>query len=129
MFENAGIKIKKLAESVLFVGIVISAIAGAVVLIMEFIIAGLVILVGGPLLCWMGSLLTYGFGELVENSGVLAAQAKGTCGHNRHNHAMKTNTANASDQAADRSAMCSKCGYISSGKAVFCTICGTKLKE
>ena len=84
MFNDIGKKIKGLAIFVAVVGIAASIITGFVLLSKSetgydyyahskiydktMVKAGLVLLFGGPLLSWAGSLLTYGFGELIEKT-------------------------------------------------------------
>ena len=83
MFENIGGKIKGLAKFVCWAGIIISVIAGIVMIVQgseinnsyysrgagtSLIVGGLMTMIIGSLLSWLGSLTLYGFGELVENS-------------------------------------------------------------
>ena len=79
MFENIGGKIKGLARIVCWVGIIGSVVSGL------FIIAlgpdalsgiGLLIMIFGSLGSWSGSFMTYGFGQLVENSDILAGKLR-----------------------------------------------------
>ena len=73
MFENIGGKIKKLAKICTGIGIVFSVIAGIVTMFQSFF-TGLLIAAIGALASWVGSFLLYGFGELVENSQILAGK-------------------------------------------------------
>ena len=67
MFENIGGKIKGMAKFFCWVGII-----GSVSISMVFFssnnntAAGIAVLIGGPICSWLGSLMTYGFGELIE---------------------------------------------------------------
>lgn len=70
MFKNIGGKIKFLAVCACACGIVFSIIYGIYIMKMfrdshEF---GLLIIIFGSLLSWLGSFVLYGFGQLVENS-------------------------------------------------------------
>ena len=85
MFNNIGGKIKSLAKVVCWIGI-IASIIGGIVLFMEdddmfficVLIAG-----GGALISWVSSFVLYGFGQLVENSDILAGRANnGSNGEN-----------------------------------------------
>ncbi len=73
MYKNIGAKIKGLAQFILWSGIIMSVI-GAIICFANsnqepgLITTGVVFLVVGPLSSWMGSLLTYGFGELIERA-------------------------------------------------------------
>ena len=70
MFSNIGSKIKALATVCTWVGIILSFIAGIVLISMDeqLIFPGLLIMIGGSLLSWLSSFILYGFGQLVENS-------------------------------------------------------------
>lgn len=72
MFVNIGNKIKTLARIICWIGIVVSVISGIVMLATSanLIPAGILTLVLGSLLSWVGSFILYGFGEMVENSDI-----------------------------------------------------------
>lgn len=81
MFNNIGEKIKKLAEIISIIGISISVLAGFIMIIFGAfadegaiigIGSGFVIMIVGSLLSWIGSFFTFGFGELIENTTVIA---------------------------------------------------------
>ncbi|MBR2473091.1 MAG: hypothetical protein IKB44_03995 [Clostridia bacterium] len=71
MFDDIGGKIMKLAMVVAWIGIVCSIIWGLVMMpragIIGIIYAGI-----GALVSWVGSFVLYGFGQLVENSDIIA---------------------------------------------------------
>ena len=77
IFGNIGGKIKTVTKASCYIGMVLCVIVGFVVLISSSdrsyydksnsgLITGLFLLFGGPLACWLGSLMTYGFGELID---------------------------------------------------------------
>lgn len=76
MFENIGKKIKRLAETICWIGIIISVIGSIILFTISadayeptgLIIAGFSILIFGTLFSWIGSFFMYGFGELIDNS-------------------------------------------------------------
>ena len=73
MFDNIGSKIKTLAKVVCWIGIIGSIIAGiAMIATMGSVgvLPGLLTIVLGALLSWVGSFVLYGFGEMVENSDI-----------------------------------------------------------
>ena len=73
MFDNIGSKIKTLAKVVCWIGIIGSIIAGiAMIATMGSVgvLSGLLTIVLGTLLSWVGSFVLYGFGEMVENSDI-----------------------------------------------------------
>jgi hypothetical protein len=79
MFDNIGEKIKMLAKVVCCIGIVASIIIGVVAAIgaddIGIVICLLIVILGG-LLSWVGSFVLYGFGELVQNSAIIAVNSK-----------------------------------------------------
>ncbi len=76
MFNNIGSKIKGLASVICFGGIVLCIIIGIVVAALDedLILAGFAIMILGALLSWVSSFVLYGFGELVENSAIIAGK-------------------------------------------------------
>lgn len=78
MFDNIGNKIKTLAKVVCFIGIVSSLITGIVLGNLLSSGVGLVIIILGCLLSWIGSFFTYGFGELIEKTTEIANNTRQT---------------------------------------------------
>ena len=79
MFENIGSKIKALAKVICWVGIIISLIAGIVMLASGGDVGsgvGLVVIIVGCFGSWIGSFFTYGFGELIEKTTEIAENTK-----------------------------------------------------
>lgn len=79
MFDNIGTKIKSLAKIVCWVGIIITVIAGIVMLASGDDISspiGLVLIVAGPIGSWISSFFVYGFGELIEKASEIAENTK-----------------------------------------------------
>lgn len=71
MFSNIGGKIKSLAVCACTCGIVFSIIYGIYIMTTlrnSHALTGLLIIIFGSLLSWIGSFVLYGFGQLVENS-------------------------------------------------------------
>lgn len=86
MFDNIGGKIKKLARIVCIIGIIASFIAGILLMNIRYTFeVGLAILLVGPLLSWIGSYFTYGFGQLIENTDKLV----GNFNNNKKKNQMK----------------------------------------
>ena len=73
MFNNIGSKIKGLAYVICVLGIVLSVIYGIAMMVNEAYLAGILTIVLGALLSWLGSFGTYGLGQLIENSDMLVA--------------------------------------------------------
>lgn len=79
MFDNIGEKIKTLAKVVFWVGIACSVACGVIAAIgMGGIGIALFFLISilGSFACWVGSLLFYGFGEIITNSAIIAENSK-----------------------------------------------------
>lgn len=74
MYNNIGRKIKMLATIVFIIGCVGSAIAGiSLISAYESILSfGGLIIILGPLASWISTCLLYGFGQLIENSDIIA---------------------------------------------------------
>ena len=71
MFENIGGKIKVLAVVVCIIGIILSVFYALNLWASGYnnsFWLGLVALVGGSVLSWIGSFFAYGFGELIERT-------------------------------------------------------------
>ena len=83
MFKNIGGKIKGLAKFICYVGIAISVIAGIFMIGFgsssyngdTMIVMGCVVMIVGSLVSWIDSFFAYGFGELIENTTVIAELA------------------------------------------------------
>ncbi len=73
MYNNIGGKIKSLALIVCWLGILVSVIGGVTLMGMRDtpILVGLIVVVLGSVFSWLGSLTTYGLGQLIENSDKL----------------------------------------------------------
>lgn len=70
LYQNIGEKIKSMAKAMFFVEAVASIILGLIIIgeeVFEWDAAfGVITLIIGPIIAWLSSLITYGFGELVE---------------------------------------------------------------
>jgi hypothetical protein len=89
MFSNIGNKIKTLAQTLCWVGIILSVIVGIALVITDEItdLIGFLVLICGPIISWLSSFMTYGFGQLIENSDILVEQ-----GYNRENTELDENS-------------------------------------
>ena len=68
MFNWIGAKIKGLTKIICGIGIIASVVSGGILLSSSFtMIAGIVVIIFGPLLSWISSFLLYGFGELIDS--------------------------------------------------------------
>jgi hypothetical protein len=76
MFEGVGEKLKIIAKVGCWLGIASGVIIGIVLMIEEELGLGFSLLVSVPLVSWISSLFTYGFGELIENSNTIASNTR-----------------------------------------------------
>lgn len=91
MFNNIGRKIKTLAKVICWIGIIISVVAGVVMVVGSTssydstvgIVGGILTAVLGSLFSWLGSFMMVGFGELVEKTAEIAANTRG---YNHNNY-------------------------------------------
>ena len=73
-YHNIGKKIKTLAMVGFIVETILLALYGVLIVAenRDFILIGLLVILFGPVLAWVGSWLVYGFGQLIENSDIVA---------------------------------------------------------
>ena len=76
MFSNIGEKIKVFSTLLSVLGIIVSVIAGLVLIANEVAVVGCLVLIVGPRFSWLGSLFAYGLGQLSENTDVLAGKKR-----------------------------------------------------
>lgn len=126
MFQNIGRKIKLVVKFFCWVGIIASIILGIVIMNgrSEFAgIMGAVVAIVGSLFSWLGSILIYGFGQLIENSDILVARET--------NPSASANTATNTTPTPTRLntgyQKCRGCGNLMLGNT--CPTCGKSSKE
>lgn len=78
MFENIGGKIKMVAAAVCWIGIIAFVILGVAIMSAsdDAILPGFLVMILGSLFSWIGSFMTYGFGQLIQNSDIIVEQLK-----------------------------------------------------
>lgn len=84
MFENIGGKIKTLAKVICWIGIILSLLVGVALIVtglvaggtngITAVVYGVLIAVMGSFLSWIGAFVTYGFGEIVDNTRKIAGE-------------------------------------------------------
>jgi len=79
MFDNIGDKIKTLAAIICWIGIIASICVGGRIIsaVEDAILIGFIVMILGSLFSWVGSFITYGFGQLIENSDKLVKMQSG----------------------------------------------------
>ena len=75
-YENIGNKIKGLAQMAFVVEAIAAVITGIALMASDeyLILSGLLVLIAGPIIAWVSSWLLYGFGQLIENSDIIAEE-------------------------------------------------------
>ena len=74
MFNNVGGKLKTIAGFFTWVGIAAAVIIGIAIIDLTTFLVGLMVMAIGSFISWISSLGLYAFGELVENSTIIAAK-------------------------------------------------------
>ncbi len=122
MFDNIGKKIKNLAATCAWIGIIGSIVLGIAIIsegsddeaIIGILTAGV-----GALVSWVSSFCLYGFGQLIENTDIIAGR-KGE---------IKESTTKNSVPSMNKTTFCAcaSCGAILPEGARFCDACGKKV--
>ena len=78
MYDNIGSKIKNSAKAVFLFESFIAVVGGLLIISYDdnLFLAGLLIIFIVPLVAWVSSWLLYGFGQLIENSDIIAEEYK-----------------------------------------------------
>ena len=73
MNEKVGSTIQTIAAIGVIIGIIASIITGIVLMVADedLVLTGLLIAVLGSVFCWISAVMTYGFGQLINNSSRL----------------------------------------------------------
>ena len=73
-YHNIGKKIKTLAMVGFIVETILFALYGVLIVAenRDFILTGQLVIILGPIFAWISSWLVYGFGQLIENSDMIA---------------------------------------------------------
>lgn len=136
MYDNIGSKIKTVAKVVGIAGIVISILTGLLFLLVAFseekfsyFAIGILVALLGSLISWASTITLYGFGQLIENTDVIAKQSKRQTGDLQYYGDMinesisNTKYQKAGSDKSTTSRYCINCEKIVTGN--FCPYCGT----
>ena len=74
MYDNIGGKIKSWAVWIFIVEAIAAIIGGIILIANDNGLVGFLTIVFGPIAAWVSSWLLYGFGQLIENSDIIAAE-------------------------------------------------------
>ena len=138
MYDNIGEKIKWLAKIFCLIGIIGSIVSGFAIIVTDvdmIWIVGVLVAVGGSLVSWIGSFFIYGFGQLIENSDIIAKRERMRRETEPEERTNKERAAQNKPELRDADTQDEECyashdvsiqegeGYIDS----FCPSCGEKL--
>ena len=73
-YDNIGGKIKGWAVWIFIVEAITAIIVGIALIVNDNALVGFLTIIFGPIAAWVSSWLLYGFGQLVENSDIIAAE-------------------------------------------------------
>lgn len=73
MFDNIGRSLKTLAYIILVLGIIASVVLG-IVLLATSAGLGILVIICGSIVSWIGSAILFGFGQLIENSDAIVSR-------------------------------------------------------
>ena len=75
-YDNIGEKIKGWAKWIFAIEAIAAVISGFVLMAQDedMILIGLLVAVFGPIVAWVSSWLLYGYGQLIENSDIIAEE-------------------------------------------------------
>ena len=75
-YDNIGGKIKGWAKWIFAIEAIAAVISGFVLMAQneDMILSGLLVVVFGPIVAWVSSWLLYGYGQLIENSDIIAEE-------------------------------------------------------
>lgn len=112
MFDAIGAKIKGLTKLICWVGIIASVISGGAMLSNRYTATiGIIVMILGSLLSWVGSFLLYGFGELIDQVMRISDMLSRTSGIIR-------------DKSIPTTWKCAHCGQENTSASAQCKACG-----
>jgi hypothetical protein len=147
MYSNIGKKIMTLATIIATVTMALSCGFGIYLLVEGATATGILIMVFGPIVCWISGFFLYGFGRLIDNSDYIAFKMGRRDGYGIPDVSRMLDWSNPEDDDVDESvpapqfvaqrvvyenkdaetAFCSVCGSKTEKGSAFCTKCGNKV--
>lgn len=120
MFDNIGGKIKGLAKVLCWLGIIASIIVGAIMCTDEdAALFGILYILIGSLLSWIGSFLLYGFGELIATTMHISYLVDELTSQSRKNYIQTQRK-----EETHSTWKCVKCGQENTNISAQCKGCG-----
>lgn len=133
LYENIGGKIKNLAKWIFVVELIGAIVTGLVLLFTDegLILYGILTLLCGPIVAWIGSWILYAFGEMVEDVHAIRHKEGATTGPKaKHEFEERNKTAELFKKAVSNTPKgiinrCPHCGEIV--KSNKCEMCGKEV--
>ncbi|MBO4885679.1 MAG: hypothetical protein J5602_10245 [Clostridia bacterium] len=114
MYNNVGKIIKMVAKVICWIGIIITTIYGAALIVAEInTTLGCIWIIVGSFASWLGSLLMYAFGQIVDNIDICVKTLT-----------LLGTIESPFDNSQINQWTCSKCGGKNDSEASFCIFCG-----
>ena len=137
MFKNVGRKLKDIASVITYIGIAFSVILGILMIKPLGILFALLIIAVGSFISWISSIGIYAFGELVDNSTIIASHYKSADDSRVYSTATSAPTADTPKTTASKAGItlssstrqgtiktCPHCGEVV--RTGVCGMCGNK---
>ena len=137
MFKNVGRKLKDIASVITYIGIAFSVILGILMIKPLGILFALLIIAVGSFISWISSIGIYAFGELVDNSTIIASHYKSADDSRVYSTATSAPTADTPKTTASKAGItlssstrqgtiktCPHCGEVV--RSGVCGMCGNK---
>ena len=121
MFNNIGSKIKAVAQVITWIGIISSIIGGIVIMALQESPIGVLVIIGGSFISWLSSLTLYGFGQLIENTDIIAERNKADNTSKSDAKADETQSSADIDEKSGKLGTCEFCDK-KDVKVVYCKI-------
>lgn len=135
-YDNIGNKIKGLATGTFIIEAFLSLISGIALIFIGFdvydgdnlIIVGIALLLFGPAIAWLSSLVLYGFGELIDKVCKIEENINKINSNDTNESIIETPEINNTDQPLEfkkaiNSWVCSQCGTRNSSSTMHCKGC------
>ena len=137
MFNNVGRKLKDIASFITYIGIALSVILGILMIKSLGFLLALLIIAVGSFISWISSIGIYAFGELVDNSTIIASHYKSADDSSVYSTATSAPTADTPKTTASKAGItlssstrqgtiktCPHCGEVV--RSGVCGMCGNK---
>ena len=121
MFDNIGERIKELALSIFVIEVIAAVVSGIIMIVAggdDLIVVGILTMIIGSALAYLSVILIYAFGELVENSTIIA-----NCVANNEEARTNSSPRFAKKNIGPDYWLCPKCGKSNHNTAGTCA-CG-----